>query len=216
MEILLGHLDPKDAQALYLKEQHEETPEFDKLLDKLLKAIDYHTLLVEVFSKNLGRASARGIDLKTFMGKFESEGIVLERKANTRLQTDYAFYINKQVATPNDILEALYDFSELNEDERHHLVKMALLPVDAYRQQFLAEMFEPEDETLFYETLDNLYRNGWIGGTYDSLRLSPVVQKLVLQKNQKTLWEDGKDLLKKLTALIKHEGDKDNTYLKFR
>jgi hypothetical protein len=215
-EILLGHLTEEDAKSLFLKYYQEDHPEFEELLNQLLKAIDYHTLLIEVFSKNLKKASARGIDMKTFLEAFKEKGLLLERKANTRLETDYTFHINRQMATPNDILEALYDFSDLNEGERYYLVNIALLPIDGYQQQFLLEMFESEDENLMYDALESLYQKGWIGGTYDSLRLSPVVQQLVLHRNQESLWEYGKKLVKKVDSLINYEVDKDNALSKFK
>ncbi|EON74874.1 hypothetical protein ADIS_4669 [Lunatimonas lonarensis] len=215
-EILIKHLHPTDAKELFTKNYREEGPEFETLLEKFLNAIDFHTLLIEVFSKNLKKASARGIDLKGFLERFEEKGIHLERIANTRVKTDYAFFVNSEAASPNAILEVLYDFSNLSEADRYCLVNLALLPVNGYSQQFLLDIFEPEDNTGFYETLDNLYQKGWIGGDYDALRLSPVVQKLVLHRNQETLWEDGKIWVKKLTGLIQYEENKDNYHTKFQ
>jgi hypothetical protein len=215
-EINLTHLDPDDAKALFLNFYREESEEFETLLDRLLKGINYHTLVIEVFSKTLKKASARGIDLKIFLEKFEEGGIILDRISNTKLETDYIFHVNKEVATPNDILEVLYDFTKLNEDERYYLVNMSLLPAENYQLRFLKDLFEPEDEVLFYETMDSLFQSGWIGGEIDAYRLSPIIQSLVQSKNRETLWEEGQLIFLKLKELLKYEQEKDNAHTKFK
>ncbi|WP_162342700.1 tetratricopeptide repeat protein [Cyclobacterium salsum] len=214
-EILLKHLNHSDSKTLFLKYYKEEHFEFDELLNKLLIAIDYHTLLIEVFSKNLRKASARGRDLKSFLQSFEDKGIFLERKVNTRVETDYAFYINKGVASPNDILEVLYDFSNLGMFERFYLINLAFLPIGTYNQQFLVKIFKPRNLVEFHESLDSLYQKGWIGGEYDSLRLGPVIQKLVLHKNREALLETSRDYLGNLIVLLSLEKDQDSVHRNF-
>jgi len=215
-EINLTHLDPDDAKALFLNFYREESEEFETLLDRLLKGINYHTLVIEVFSKILKKASARGTDLKIFLKKFEEGGIILDRISNTKLETDYIFHVNKEVTIPNDILEVLYDFTKLNEDERYYLVNMSLLPPENYQLRFLKDLFEPEDEVLFYETMDSLFQSGWIGGEIDAYRLSPIIQSLVQTKNRETLWEEGQLIFLKLKELLKYEREKDNSHTKFK
>lgn len=210
-EINLSHLDPEDAKTLFRNFYSEETEEFGDLLDRMLKGINYHTLLTEVFSKNLRKASSRGIGLKSFLERFEEKGIILDSISNTKVETDYTFHINKELASPNEILEALYDFSKLTENERYYLVNMSLLPVENYKLLLLKELFGPEDEVLFFETMESLFQSGWVGGASNQYRLSPIIQQLVIQKNKETLWEDGKEYVNMLNSLTKFETGNSNS-----
>ncbi len=56
-ELPITHLPPPLAKELFTKYYQENSPDFDALLDRLLEAIGYHTLLVELFAKNLKEAS---------------------------------------------------------------------------------------------------------------------------------------------------------------
>ena len=66
-ELPITHLPPPLAKDLFVSNYREDTPEFDALLDRLLEAINYHTLLVEVFSKNMKHLRAFGETLADFL-----------------------------------------------------------------------------------------------------------------------------------------------------
>lgn len=215
-EINLAHLDPEDAKSLFRNFYSEDSHEFEDLLDRLLKGIGYHTLLTEVFAKNLKEASELGTDLKTFLNNLEEKGLVLDSEDNFEVNISWDESFQKHAASVNDILEILYDFSKLSEEERYLLVNLALLPSDSYRLKFLLELFVPQDKRAYRDSLNGLFKKGWVGGGDQLYRLSPVIQQLVLHQNQETLWEDAKDYLQKLTDLIKNEDDKDNAHTKFK
>ena len=215
-ELTITHLPPPLAKALFEKYYTEDTPNFDALLDRLLEAIRYHTLLVELFAKNLKEASELGMTLANFLQKLETGGLYLGVEDSFSIQTSYTGSVQKAAATTDDILDILYDFSTLTEDQRYLLINLALLPAESYTMLLLTEVMEPADMKAFHSTLKSLYQKGWVGGTDKTYRLSPVVQELVLKKNEGTRWEDAKSLVEGFANLLKHEPDKDNTFTKFK
>ncbi|WP_247237706.1 NB-ARC domain-containing protein [Telluribacter sp. SYSU D00476] len=214
-ELPIMHLPPDRAKELFLRYYQEESPDFDTLVDRLLRAINYHTLLVEIFAKNLSEAAELGVTLVDFLHQLESQGLYLGENSFS-IQTRYTDYVRKPAATTDEILDILYDFSKLTEEQRYLLVNLALLPAQSYTMPFLIELLAPDDKKAFRSILKSLYHKGWIGGTNKTYRLSSVVQALVLEKNNETRWEDAEHLVDRLTELLKPELEKDDIIDKFK
>jgi TPR repeat protein len=218
-EMLLEHLSPKEAKALFLEYYWEKKEGFDQLLDRFLEGLNYHTLLIEVFAKNLREASELGMNLKGFVEELETKGLILEKDNNFEVRSTWTGNVDKKATTTNDILEILYDFSNLKEEERLFLINMSLLPSENYTLEFLIELHYTESKRAFRDSLKTLYRKGWIGGAIGGekpqYRLSPVIQRLIQIKNKETLWEEGQLIFQKLKELLKYEQEKDNTHTKF-
>ncbi len=204
-ELPITHLPPPLAKELFEKYYREDSPDFDALLDRLLEAIRYHTLLVELFSKNLKEASELGMTLSTFLQKLETEGLYLG-EGSFEIQTPYTGFVQKPAANTDEILDILYDFSTLSEAQRYLLVNLALLPAENYTLLFLIDVMAPEDTKAFRATVKSLYQKGWLSGAEKTYRLSPVVQGLVLKKNQATLPADAEALLSRLAEKMENDG----------
>ncbi len=202
-------------------ESLESGEEFELLLDKLISAIGYNTLLIEIFAKQL-REEFWDIEegrfrLREFLNRLETQGLYLE-ESQERVRTKYAFYRRKKdVATATDILDILYDFSKLDKNLNSLLINLALLPVGNHKVDFLVELFQPKEKGLFRSDLKELYAKGWIGGDgFNEFRISPVIQDLTIKKHQEVLWEEGKGLVERVTSLIRKEPDQDNMHTKFK
>ncbi len=215
-EYPVKHLPPPLAKDLFVSNYRENTPGFDALLDRLLEALNYHTLLVEIFSKNMKQWSKYGDTLKGFLGHLEEKGLFLERHS-FKITTDYTANVHKEGAGKNTdaILSILYDFSKLEETERYWLVNMALLPAVHRTPVFLSGLFK-QDKYAFSEIMESLAEKGWLSSEDNGYRISPVVQQVVLEKHQATLWDDGKALVQNITDLLALEQDKDNITTKFQ
>jgi len=202
-ELPIEHLPPPLAKELFERYYRGDTQDFSQLLDQVLKAINYHTLLTEVFAKNLAEAAELGeMDLATFLNRLENEGLFLREQSFEIENNEWA--AKRKAATTDQILDALYDFGQLTEDQRFLLVNMALLPAEPYILTFINSLLVKEPERAVRQvrdTLKGLVRKGWISETDRSYRLSPVIQKLVLEKHAETLDEDSKDLLERLNYI---------------
>ena len=210
-ELPITHLPPPLAKKLFTSYYDEQTPEFDHLLDRLLQAIGYNTLLIELFAKNMAELAALNETLADFLKRFETEGLLLKERS-FEVKTTY------KIATTDAIIEALYDLTNLEkaEPERFRLVNMALLPAENHPLPVLIDLFAPDDKITLRNQLANLAQKGWLTTDTKSYRLSPVIQKILLAKYRDRLWDDGKKLVDRLTNLLKLEQDKDNIITKFQ
>jgi tetratricopeptide (TPR) repeat protein len=206
----IEHLPPPLAKELFIRYYNEPSkPDFEEQVEKLTKALNYHTLLIEVFAKNIHEA--KGItSMQEFIEKLETEGLFIgedsfEIKANYAKQ-----HLNNEKASTDDILAALYDFSHLaeTEDLRAALVAFAVLPAENYDVEFLFTLItnlEKADKIKYKKQLNTLNSKGWISQTNDEYRISPVIQKLVLDKHKESLASDAQALLDKLNELLEND-----------
>jgi tetratricopeptide (TPR) repeat protein len=203
-ELPITHLPPPLAKELFERYYKKDTADFEHLLDRVLKSIQYHTLLTEVFAKNLGEAAEMGyMTLKTFLEKLENEGLHLGKNSFEIENNDWAE--KRKAATTDEILDALYDFSKLSEEQRFLLVNIAFLPAEPYTLQFINSLLANETNRTdldLRKTLKSLSKKGWIAQTENTYRLSPVVQDLLLHKNNTTLGIDAEDLLDRLNYIL--------------
>ena len=203
-ELPITHLPPPLAKDLFVTNYREDTPEFDVLLDRLLEAINYHTLLVEIFSKNMKHLRAFGETLADFLKQLETNGLFLEKRS-FKIITDYTGNVHKEAGNTDAIVSILYDFSKLQETERYYMVNLALIPAVNYELIFLIDLFMPEDKFGFGAVLRNLAEKGWLSNEENGYRMSPVVQKLVLNKNNSTLQKDAEKLVGNLNEKLAND-----------
>ncbi len=205
-EMRITHLPPPLAKELFTSNYKEDSPDFDKLLDRLLAAIGYHTLLIEIFSKNIKILATYGETMADFLKQLETKGLFLEQRS-FKIKTDYSYNVHKSSAETTDaIIEILYDFTKLKEPERLLMVNLALLPAVNYSRLFSLSLFKPENKYEFGGLLDALVNLGWLSDEQDGYRMSPVVQKLILQKNQESLKTDTASLLQNLSNILETDG----------
>ncbi len=198
-ELPITHLPPPLAKELFTSYYREDTPEFEALLDTLLEAIHYHTLLVEVFAKNMALLRQRGEKLADFLTHLQRHGLYLHERS-FEIRTDYTHSRHVQAATTDEILDVLYDFSALSEKERYWLVNIALLPATPHRFTFLCKVFK--QDKFKFRVLDELSQKGWLIAEEDLFRISPVIQSLLLKKNNASLEWDARWLVDNLNEKL--------------
>lgn len=204
-EYPIASLPPDLAKTLFKNNYREDTTEFDALLDRFLTAVGYNTLCIDIFSKNLREGNPWGYSFEAFLGHLEHNGLILGENS-FEIVTDYALNIRKEVKKSDQIIEALYNFSSLQPKETDLLIQFALLPAESHTPKILTELFGPTNRIGFKTQLDHLAQKGWISTDVKSYRISPVVQKIVLQKHADRLWVLGKHMVKKLNVIFEHEG----------
>ena len=117
------------------------------------------------------------------IGAFRGKGALLEQRS-FKITTDYTANVHKEGKNTDAILSILYDFSKLEETERHWLVNMALLPATNRTLVFLVGLFTPDDKYAFGEILGHLAEKGWLISEEDGYRISPVIQQLALKNTR--------------------------------
>ncbi len=211
-ELDLHHLEAEQAKELFKKNQDEKTPEFEELLNKFLKAIGYNTLMIELFSKNLHELSALGETLADAVQQFEEKGLFLGERS-FEIKADWTKNTHKQAATTDQIIEALYDLTTLEEVERFILVNLSLLPAENYLVTLLVDVIlsskdkEALDTKIYFtKLLKTLAQKGWLASDTLSYRMNPVVQQIILAKNEKTVWDDAETMVSNLNYKLKTNG----------
>lgn len=207
-EIKITGLPPALAKELFKRNYDEGTLQFETLLDRFLRAVDYNTLCIDIFSKNLREAQGWGDDMAAFLHKLETRGLLLNEQSFA-ITTDYAQTnaAGRILRSSDEIIEVLYNFAELDEAQSNLLIRLALLPAETHAPEVLKTLLADGNPIQLGKQLAELSRKGWLatepGNAY---RLSPVVQKAVLQKHRAVLWPQAEPMIKLLIELFEHEG----------
>lgn len=211
-EIEVQPLGKDEAKQLFKVFYQEENTDFELLLEKFLDAVQNHTLVVEIFAKNLQRASRAGYGMKEFLKDLEKTGLFLKDRS-FHILTDYEHRLKREdqqkrfSPTTDEILSLLYDFS-MTDKEIYHILLSALsvLPPKVYEFDFLKTLFAAgkylPDELLNH--LDELFSIGFLKGDGNSnFSISPVMQEVVINRDKKKLWENTIEMLNSLLMELK-------------
>lgn len=182
-------------------------PQFDVsetgLLKEILKAVGYNTLVVEVLSKNLRQFNSKRnqYSLATLLSDLQSHGLLHIQARDIQTAYHNESYLP---STPEKILSAMYDLSELPEEEIRLLSQFSILPAENLPYALLEGLMQPEDVDTWDKTLDSLTFKGWIEFTESTkvYKISPVIQAVVREKNQSRLYADCERMEGKLNNLL--------------
>lgn len=199
-----------EIDALFAKHAPNIARELPNQLSQFLEAVGYNTLVIEIFAKGLAEFSSTGKGFADFLKRLEEKGgLKLENDENNqyafRIFTNYTLNVKKRGATSDEIIEILYDLSGLKKNEIDRLTGNALLPAENIDLPTLSELFSIDAMDMKAE-LDNLTRKGWIFTDMKSYRVSPVVQQIVLKKNEERLWGCGDVLVGSLHYKMQYDG----------
>jgi predicted metal-dependent hydrolase len=176
-------LDKKDAKILfdcYYKRDYK-----DKLLDKLLKKIEYHTLLTELLAKAANENPELDLpklchilDKKDLSADELQIDIVTEHeldKKNRLKMIQLYKYINK-------IFDATV--SKLSNEEKQYLRYFAVLPSQFIEFTDLLNYFQiiKKDKTRLGNTLNLLYRKGWLIREENTYKAHSLIQTIAREK----------------------------------
>jgi hypothetical protein len=203
-ELAVSSLSPSDSRLLFLKYYEEDVQSFKSLLEGFLHAIGYNTLLIEIFAKNLKEASAVGMTMVEYIKKLAIHGLYLGEES-FEVKTGYLEKKGKRSLTTDEILDILYDFSELDEDHRSLLINLALLPAERYSTKSLIFLFQPNDILEFAKRVKKIFEKGWLGGGGNEYRMSPIIQQVILKKSREILWDEAKILISSLNSIMSAE-----------
>ena len=179
--IPVEELDSDDAKELFCRFYKREID--NELLTKLLARIEYHTLLTELLAKAANKN--RRLDIAALYSMVESEGIKaprLDGKIPIGKHADQRD-IEKEQKLYNYIL-AIFDLGDLSEDEKEYLRYFSVLPSTAIEANGLFDFFKIKDdnETTFYDVLDELVKKGWLQEIENSYKIHPLIQTVGREK----------------------------------
>ncbi len=197
------HLDKESANDLFKHHFKAFQAEEQALLDKLLVAIGYNTLVIELLAKNLNEFNTDFKDhypLQKLLEDIQEKG-VLAISRSTKVAADYQL----QKAKPEDIIKTMYDISELSKVEKQVLSIFAVLPATSITFEDL-ELCLPKLETLD-SVLLKLSQKGWVDydQAFKSFKTNPIISEIVSVQNRDRLAEDTLSLLYLLINKLDYE-----------
>jgi len=177
------------------------------LFFQIREAVDGNTLILEILAKNLAEQNhlRQQYSLENLLSDLQSKGL-FQLTHSQEVSTDYQSQGKMRRETPESIIAAMYDLSELVNDETALLSVFAVLPAGSIVFSIL-ETLLPSLPNL-KDHLQSLSQKGWIGynKTTASFKCSPVIQEVVQQKNP-NLRRDCTVIVRALIEKLDYEGD---------
>jgi tetratricopeptide (TPR) repeat protein len=209
----VAHLKKEDAVAVFKKHypKHQDTE--GVLLDSLLHAVGFNTLVIELLAKNLAV-------FNKFQTQYSLASLVadLQNKGLLALQTKAVKLVYQsdtlRTETPDAIIAAMYDVSALTETEKYLLSNFAVLPAENIPYALFIELLKPDATDTFDTPLSSLQQKGWIEYYEDTttFKISPVIQDIIKLKNKAALLKDCDKLIDTLIDKLDRDNIHDNNY----
>ncbi|MEX2514001.1 MAG: NB-ARC domain-containing protein [Cyclobacteriaceae bacterium] len=201
----LGVLDRKVAIELFCRHYEAHDPSEDEILNQMLIAVGYNTLVIELLSKNISHYNTlleKRYTLSQLLKDLTEKGL-FGIKSHKVLTAYQARNLNMRKESPEDILSVMYDLSKLEINERKILSLFSVLPPETIKYDILKEILTNQDD--LDKILLCLSEKGWLEFNKEesAFKISPLVQEVVRKKNQDNLWEDCQPLIK----IFKHKLD---------
>lgn len=194
-------------QAYTVDNDNKLSLEEEIILDKILIAVGYNTLVIEILAKNLNKINHPNqtfYSLADLLKNLENNKLLnlsLEREISVDWET-------KDDVIPSAIIETMYDLRGLNAYQIKVLSNFSVLPAEEITYQTLKTLLIPKDLLLFSETLKILNFSGWIKMYRKEekigYKISNVIQEVISKKN-KYLLRDCQELIISLTEKLAYQ-----------
>jgi len=204
----LGTLSKEQALEVFKKhypllEESEKT-----LFAEIYDAVGGNTLVLELLAKNLSNFNNKLKKRYTLQNlKDDLQNGLTKLSQSKEVNIEYqAKGTGIRNETPEAIILAMYDLTDLTEDETTLLSVLSVLPAENIAFDMLTTLLQ--DENLDTPLL-SLAQKGWIeyNEAEASFKISPVVQEITRHKNQERLFDDCTPLIKNLTRLLRADNE---------
>lgn len=161
--------------------EHYKKPLSDdehKCVDEIIEIVCGHTMTVELLAKQM---MAGRVKPEKMLGKLKGGGISESGK-------EKVFHVNEkgEISRENtyDHIQALFDLSDLDKDEKYVLANLSLIPHTGIPAELFGEWCEFDN----FDTINNLAAEGWIrwDKEKDYISLHPVVSEIFQKSNPKS------------------------------
>ncbi len=203
----LPPLERKFAVALFKKHFPAHAPNEDALLDVLLPAVGYNTLVIELLAKNLSqfhKTIQKSYNLTQLVEDLGSKGLFgIQGKLVSTTYQARGFALRKE--SPEEILSVMYKLGELPDEEQALMSVLSVLPAESISYRWLEALIPSEDLDT---TLLSLAQKGWLDYQAEttSFKVSPVVQQVTRKQNQERLFADAEPLIVSLIEKLDYDG----------
>ena len=196
----IKHID-KEILIDIFETHYKKIDNRDKhILLNIINAVSHNTLVIELIAKTLNNLNTyeENYSLSNLLKDLQEKGVLALSQTHT-VTTDYKEYKDTK---PEEIIEAMYDLSKLNKEEKSLLSVFAVLPSINIPFDNL-KILLANNNTL-NNTLKLLSQKGWLEyeNLTNSFKGNTIVQEIVLKQNKDNLEKDTKELLENLQKYI--------------
>ena len=199
----LDFLSPKEAINLFKKHCHLIKNE-DQIAE-LVKAVDYHTLTIEILAKT---AQLQRFEIKTLKTSIKED-----LKSNV-----YVEHKGEKIDSIRSYLSSIFNLSGLNKEEVWLMKQFTCLPAEFHTYKLLLELIDPHENQneVFSETLNRLVELGWLfyNTETDAYKMHLIVKE-VAARQLASIRPDVDRLLNNIFKRLAVDQNKDNPVDKF-
>jgi tetratricopeptide (TPR) repeat protein len=181
----------------------------DDNLIRLLSAIEYHTLAIELLAKT---AQEREFTIIALVNRFIKKGInVVEQ---VEIVADHRFEKKINIENIEQYLNIIFDTSSLKEEQCKILMNIALMqedsiPIDLFQEVYLNNSSEEDIIDVFSYNIKTLTKKGWVQIEDDRIRLHSLIKSIIHKRfsDRYELFESTIQYLEKILReiLTQHE-----------
>jgi tetratricopeptide (TPR) repeat protein len=199
----IGALADEDALTVFKEHyKHLEDAELP-LFYQVFEAIGGNTLVLELLAKNLANLNSelrKKYSLQNLVDDLQ-KGLTKLSKSQEVTTAYRAKGTGLRQETPEAIILAMYDLTELAESEKALLSIFAVLPAENIEFATLEKLLEAKNLDT---TLLALAQKGWLEQNAASFKISPLVQEITHHKNQDRLLADCEKLIDRLNDSLNY------------
>jgi len=164
---------------------------------ELYEAVNGNTLVLELFAKNLQHFNTK-LKKRYLLSDLRQdvEKSLLQLRSSEAVSLRYQAKDGVRKARPEEVIAAMYDLSELPDEEQALLSVLAVLPAERMAYELLEQLLAG-DETDMDRHLLALAQKGWLdySDADNSFKISQVVQEVTRQQNAERLLKDTRTLV---------------------
>lgn len=154
----------------------------DDNLIRLLSAIQYHTLTVELLAKT---AQQRGLKIIQLVNRFIENGINVVEKA--KVIADHNKERKIIIENIEKYLDIIFDTSKLSEEEFNVLLNIAIMQDDAVSIELFVDVYlsgseDQKEIDKLYGDIDILSKKGWVNKVHNEIFLHNLIKEIFLKK----------------------------------
>jgi tetratricopeptide (TPR) repeat protein len=193
------------AIELFKKYYPHHNEEENDLLKEIIINIANNTLIIELLAKNLRELNKLEpqYSLQQLANDLQQSLLKLSKshKISTFYQTNSQ---NLRIEKPEDIVMAMYDFSELDDGEKQMISVFTVLPNEAIRFDFLKLCFADQDIAT---ALESIAQKGWVDFIEEDklFKVNQIIQDVAFEKQKDRLFTDCKPMIETITNYLNGE-----------
>lgn len=171
-QLSLGALCDRDSIRKIFNKHYTKplTAEENDCVEQIIDRVAGHTMIMEILAKQM---MAGRVKPNKMLAKLQEGGIFESGKERVHSGKDGVL----SAQSVSEHIQALFDLSEINEDERYILADLSLIPYTGISTELFYDWCELQD----YECINNLVVKGWVrlDKHTDYVSLHPLIGDLV-------------------------------------